>query len=634
MATVKLRPGADIQAAIDRHPEGTTFLLSAGVYRGQSLIPKTGQSFVGEKGAVLNGSLVVTGWRAEKGHWVAGKLPHAAWHGWNGAQPDWNYAEVAKGREIARQREDLFIDGTLQQRVGSLDQLGPGRWFFHNGVAHLSESPAGKLVEMGHLSMAFAGPAHNVTIRNLTVEKYATGAQRGAIDGRQGAHWSLTDLTVVDNHGEGVHLGNGMRIVGGSFSRNGQLGIGGYEDRHDSDLINAHNALILGVEVAGNNYAGYYSGWHAGGIKILSWDNVTIRDAFVHDNAGPGIWFDTDVKNAVVEHSMIADNRGAGVIYETSFGGTLSHNLIVRNRPEADFWVWNANIQIQSSQGVEVSRNVVVVDAASGNGIGVIHQARGKGFVYGPPIGAYSQVHGNVVVHLGEHGRNGAVTDINPLLRDTNLFANNSYIVPSATYGYWYYKDGWPLKTVEDLLKAPIEERSTYTLMPATLMPVVSDASTGDGRVVIGTMGNDTLTGGSRGSVLAGGPGRDVFVITPSGGADVILDFTPGPKGDVLRLKGFGPKSFEALRPLMKADGPDTVIILDGGKTLRIKYVAPSELTRDNLDLSAATPHPADVAVAALAGRPAQVDAYVGVPGDAFPPWLPSTAAPDGFALA
>ena len=52
---VPVLPGESIQAAVNAHPEGTPFLLRAGVHRGQSVIPKSDNQFVGEEGTVLTG---------------------------------------------------------------------------------------------------------------------------------------------------------------------------------------------------------------------------------------------------------------------------------------------------------------------------------------------------------------------------------------------------------------------------------------------------------------------------------------------------------------------------------------------------------------------------------------------------
>jgi parallel beta-helix repeat protein len=53
--SVPVFPGDSIQALVDANPEGTTFVVKAGVHRRQQVIPRNGDSFVGEPGAVLTG---------------------------------------------------------------------------------------------------------------------------------------------------------------------------------------------------------------------------------------------------------------------------------------------------------------------------------------------------------------------------------------------------------------------------------------------------------------------------------------------------------------------------------------------------------------------------------------------------
>ena len=47
--------GQSIQSAVNANPEGTTFVIKAGVHRRQSVKPKSRMTFIGEPGAVLDG---------------------------------------------------------------------------------------------------------------------------------------------------------------------------------------------------------------------------------------------------------------------------------------------------------------------------------------------------------------------------------------------------------------------------------------------------------------------------------------------------------------------------------------------------------------------------------------------------
>src|SRR6185436_1436292 len=70
-ASVTLNPGDNIQTAINNNPDGTTFILNAGVYRlASGLRPKANDVFTGQPGAVLNGSRLLTGWTQQSGRWT------------------------------------------------------------------------------------------------------------------------------------------------------------------------------------------------------------------------------------------------------------------------------------------------------------------------------------------------------------------------------------------------------------------------------------------------------------------------------------------------------------------------------------------------------------------------------------
>ena len=62
-ATVQMHPGDDLQAIVDAHPPGTTYLLAAGTYRLQEIAPKTGDRYVGKGGLDPDTATILTGAR-------------------------------------------------------------------------------------------------------------------------------------------------------------------------------------------------------------------------------------------------------------------------------------------------------------------------------------------------------------------------------------------------------------------------------------------------------------------------------------------------------------------------------------------------------------------------------------------
>ncbi len=97
--------------------------------------------------------------------------------------------------------------------------------------------------------------------------------------------------------------------------------------------------------------------------------------------------------------------------------------------------------------------------------------------------------------------------------------------------------------------------------------------------VLIGGSANDTLDGGADGDLLDGGAGDDalwgqggddIFVYTPSGGNDTIVDFVN--LDDAILFAGFAGLDLATLQPLVTDDGIDATIDLTsfGGGTLSI----------------------------------------------------------------
>ena len=424
-AAVVLQPGQDIQAIVARSPEGTRFLFEPGIYRQQTIYPKNGQRFVGRDGAILSGAMELTTWSKDAGLWIAQGIPvPLSFHG-----------ECADGRDLCKLREDLFVDGRLFERVGALDELGPGRWYYADARAYLADDPTGHSVELGVTPLAFGGDAQDVVLKNLIVEKYASDAQEGAIYADDARGWRITNVTARWNHGAGLSFGPETRVRGGSFSHNGQLGIAG---------SGGEGSRIQGVEIAFNNYAGYNARWEAGGTKFWATQGLIVRDSCIHHNAGPGLWTDNDNIDTVYENNKVFMNANEGIKHEISYAAVIRNNLVARNATSGrDNWLWGSQILIQDSSNVDVYGNLVETAGAFGNGIGVIYQDRGSG-IYGAWQAVNNSVHHNTIIHRGGRGRSGIVTDTGDQLfwrEADNRFDSNTYIVADATFAHWDFTD-------------------------------------------------------------------------------------------------------------------------------------------------------------------------------------------------
>ena len=80
------------------------------------------------------------------------------------------------------------------------------------------------------LSSAFYGDATNVTLDSITVQEYNPGRQGAAIQPQTHASgWVVRNVSALHNGWAGLLAADGMKILGGHYNDNDQLGIGGNE---------------------------------------------------------------------------------------------------------------------------------------------------------------------------------------------------------------------------------------------------------------------------------------------------------------------------------------------------------------------------------------------------------------------
>jgi Right handed beta helix region len=417
--SVSLRPGDDIQAAIEANPGRTVFVMAPGTYRGASFIPKQGDRFTGTPATEFNGSLLLTGrWtRSDRGDFRLDQMPLALPAS----------GKASSGHRMASHPQDLFVDGMLYHRVASRLAIGPGKWFFEEleRRAYTSDDLNGHIVEITETQQAIGGNAADVVLENLTVERYATPAQLGAIVVR-GDRWILTNLTVRQNHAGGASVfGNAARIEGGHYSDNGQEGISGYR---------CDGLVVENAEVARNNYAGFDMNWEAGGIKVSTASGITFAGNVVHDNHGMGIWDDGGVSHATIRGNQVIGNEYNGIMHEISYDAVIIANRVVRNGSFQGNPVVPAGILLQNSSNVTVRDNYVETGPDTGNGIALTYEPRGSG-AQGPYRTDHNDIHDNVVVFPGPGGMNGilAYSDRSTALAFHNIWASDRYVLSDRT---------------------------------------------------------------------------------------------------------------------------------------------------------------------------------------------------------
>jgi hypothetical protein len=418
-----LNPGDNVSTIVDAAPAGATFFFEPGVYRGVSLSPKDGQTFIGAQGAILDGSAELTDWTQSGNTWVVG--------GQTQRGPVFSGAEFVAGTEMPGYPETVFIDNTPLKPVDALSKVVPGTFYFDyaNSQIYIGDNPSGHTVEAGKLTDAFHGSATNVTVQNLVVEKYDPQVQDGAIHGDQS--WTIKNNEVRLNYAGGITANDGSQIIGNYVHDNGQKGLGGH----------GNNILVQGNELASN---GFWSGvspyWEAGGFKFAETDNLVVRGNYSHDNNGSGMWTDIDNINSLYEDNVVVHNTINGIQHEISYDAIIRNNTVVGNGyADTRGWGWGDDIDIQNSQNVQVYGNKVDMTGGN-NGIVLIQQDRGSG-AYGTYTTTDNQVHDNTIVDRdplvippgsgNSHGANGGFADYNVsgMVNGGNTWSNNQYFM-------------------------------------------------------------------------------------------------------------------------------------------------------------------------------------------------------------
>jgi parallel beta-helix repeat protein len=422
---ITVTPEDDLAALAAAAPEGTTFLLAPGVHRMASVEPRTGQAFIGRSGAVMSGALVLNRFRRAGDIWVADGLDMEGDEKGN----------CSPGFERCRRPEALYVDDVVLHHVSRRSEVGPGSWFFDYGAdaVYLGEDPSNHVVELAVVAYAFWGDGDRVTINRLVIEKYAPPAQEGAIDSRAGPSdlvggtgWVVTDNVVRWNHGIGVSATTGAVVQSNVIYQNGQMGM----SAHGADILIAEN------EIYENNTAGFSQSWEAGGGKFVFTQGLTVRDNYVHDNRGVGLWTDIDNIDVRYENNRVHDNEWIGIFHEISYDAVIVGNDVRGNGYGFEAWLWGAGILVAGSPNVEIVGNTLVNNA---DGIVAIQQGRPDAPAsYGPLLVENLAVHDNDLTgNGGSIGIGQDVGDNAVYTSRNNRFYDNIYGDTGGTPFYW-----------------------------------------------------------------------------------------------------------------------------------------------------------------------------------------------------
>jgi parallel beta-helix repeat protein len=296
---------------------------------------------------------------------------------------------------------------------------------------YVSDDPTRRQVEYSKVSSALRGGV-GVVVRSMAVNEYANPAEMGGAI-QAGDNWLVDGVEMTHNHGCALEL---VGMVG-TVVQNSYL--------HDNGDLGACGTSTGGVfqnnEVARNNVLGFDGNWQAGGAKFTQAVNLTVVGNYVHDNNGPGLWFDMDDTGVTVSDNVVTNNadtygNGNGIMYEISCHGTITGNTTSGNG--------QAGVFVSNSHDVEVSANTVSDNLEYG--VRVLADNRtGSQTHCGEEIHVFNVVVTTNKVTMPAGTSWTGVQQVGGGVADNNSFAGNDYVLTEATCttaNRWRWWDG------------------------------------------------------------------------------------------------------------------------------------------------------------------------------------------------
>jgi hypothetical protein len=346
-------PFSSIQAAVNAAASGSTIVVRAGTYQESVIIPKgksiTIQPYPNEA-VWLDGSQAVTKWAEFGGVWASAgwgaqfdSSPTYTRGASDGTQDGWAF--VSPDHPMAAHPDQVWIDGSAQIQVASLDQVKPGTFFADYGAKQLfvGSDPAGKSIRASSLVRAITVNGAGSMIRGIGVQRYSPSVPDGGAVTLAGAGDSIENVSISDMATTGLDLqSTNQRVSQVTVTRSGMLGV----HANYADGLN-----VSGLLSTDNNTEHFNRAPVSGGMKVTRTRGVTVTGSAFLGNDGNGLWFDESVYGGTIARNDIVGNSGNAVIIEISATFTVADNLVANNGI--------AGLLVSDSNHVQVWNNTI-----------------------------------------------------------------------------------------------------------------------------------------------------------------------------------------------------------------------------------------------------------------------------------
>jgi parallel beta-helix repeat protein len=301
---VRLKPGDNVANIVGSYPAGTTFVFSAGEYRGVKLYPKDRQVFIGEAGAVLLG---------------------------NGQ----NIAFSGDAKDVVI--DGLVIDGYSPASQGGMIQVGSATgWTIKN--SEFRNSATGGLNVKSGFKVINNYIHHN---RQLGIKAHGSNV---LIQGNEISYNNyLKEFDVAWEAGGSKFVKTTNMIVRGNYVHN-NTGAGLWTDIDNTGTLYENNVVLnntgpgifheisYSAIIRNNRIEGNGHGFYRGGILIANAQDVQVYGntlkgndggiIMIHDNRGSGNQGTYHTRNITVTDNYSAYTVKATGLYKNASGDT------------------------------------------------------------------------------------------------------------------------------------------------------------------------------------------------------------------------------------------------------------------------------------------------------------------------
>ena len=289
---VRFRPGDRVASVVSGSPKGTVFVFSPGVYSGVSVQPKSGQSFLGESGAVLDGNGAAFAFRSAASDVIIDGLEITDY------QPASRDGVIQGGIRWLVQDNHIHHNGEIG--IHDLGQgLVIGNRIHHNGRYGIAGGGF-KLVEDNEIACnaneigltGDSGATKFVFTTNLVIRgNYVhDNFSHGIWPDIDNVNVLTENNRVENNRGNGIFYEIGCGP--GGIIRNNHVEGNGFPERFSGwmgDTAGIVVALTSGVEVYGNTLVNNTKGigaiqWDHPGVGLVKRCTPQLKNLYVHDN--------------------------------------------------------------------------------------------------------------------------------------------------------------------------------------------------------------------------------------------------------------------------------------------------------------------------------------------------------------